>query len=78
MSQELEKEMENYLRPLFGDMAPITIASQKDKLGLSDDIDSNDYIRVAEEIKKLCNDMAGEIIANKIYQGLVSLIEKDN
>ena len=77
MSEELEKQMEEYLRPLFGDMAPITIETQKEKLGLGDAVSKNDYLKVAEEIKKLCGDMAGEIIAKKIYDGLISMIEKE-
>jgi len=71
----VDTEIEDFLRPLFGDMAPITVETQKEKLGLGGDLNAEDYKKVADEIRRMCEDMAGEIIASKIYKGLLSLIE---
>ncbi len=76
MMGEVETKWEEYLKPLLGDMAPITINSQKQKLGLAGgEMSPEDYIKLAEAIKGLCADMAGDVIASKIYEGLLSIID---
>ena len=72
---EVESKWEEYLKPLLGDMAPITINSQKAKLGLQGDLSADDYVKLAEGIKGLCADMAGDVIAAKIFDGLLSMID---
>ena len=72
---EIESKWEDYLKPLLGDMAPITINSQKDKLGLHGELSGDDYVELAEGIKELCAEMAGDVIAAKIYDGLLSIID---
>ena len=48
----LDQEIEEYLRPLFGDMAPIAIETQKQRLSISEDhCDKDQYIAVADSIK---------------------------
>lgn len=71
----IDSDLEDYLRPLFGDMSHATIEMQKMKLGLVDNLDADQYLAVAEEIRNLCSEMAGEVIAGKIHQGLVAIIE---
>ena len=72
----VDQELEEYLRPLFGDMAPMAIETQKEKLGLKEkDLNPEEYKEVANSIKAMCEDMAGAGIAEKIYEGLLEIIE---
>ena len=72
----LDEEIVEYLKPLFGDMASVTIEMQKEKLGCSGDLSPEDYKQIAEQIRILCKEMAGDVLANKIYDGLMQLIEE--
>ena len=74
---EIEKRMEEYLSPLFGDMASMTIKMQKDKLDLSGEPAKDDYLAVIESIHHLCDEMAGNALANKIRTGLLDILEKE-
>ena len=74
---EVEKKMEEYLAPLFGDMASMTIKMQKDKLDLQGDPGRDEYEKVIESIHHLCDEMAGQALANKIRAGLLDILEKE-
>lgn len=75
MQDDIETRMEEFMKPLFGDMAQKTIDNQKSKLGLGDELEHDDYVRVAESIRDLCKSMAGSAIADKIYGGLMDILE---
>ncbi len=70
----LDEKFEEFLKPLFGDMAQLTVEKQRNKLNLSVNLTKDQYLDLAEEIKELCEDMAGALIAQKIYEGLVTII----
>ena len=74
---EVEKKMEEYLAPLFGDMTSMTIKMQKDKLQLSGEPNKEDYLKVIESIHMLCESMAGGPLADKIKNGLLEIVEKE-
>ena len=78
MNKDIETKMEEFMKPLFGDMAQKTIDNQKTKLELGDEINQEDYAAVAESIRDLCRKMAGNAIANKIYDGLMEILEDES
>ncbi|RLJ02079.1 MAG: hypothetical protein DRP08_04865 [Candidatus Aenigmatarchaeota archaeon] len=78
MVDDIEVKMEEFMRPLFGDMAQKTIENQKDKLGMGKKLAHDDYIKVAESIRDLCRNMAGNAIADKIYMGLMEILETES
>ena len=75
MDNEVENKMMEFMKPLFGDMAQKTIDNQKAKLELGEEISHQDYIMIAESIRELCKKMAGNAIADKIYEGLMEILE---
>ena len=78
MVSEVEEKMTEFMRPLFGDMAQKTIENQKEKLDLSGKSLTNEqYVEVAESIRDLCKRMAGNAIADKIYTGLMEILEAE-
>ena len=78
MNKNIETKMEEFMKPLFGDMAQKTIDNQKAKLELGEDIDRQDYVAVAESIQDLCRKMAGNAVADKIYNGLMEILENES
>lgn len=74
MSPDLETRMVESLRPLFGDFAESALEQQKAKLGIGASMDRNAYLRLIEEIKRMCSQVAGPLIADKVYQGLVAIV----
>jgi len=78
MNENIETKMEEFMKPLFGDMAQKTIDNQKAKLELGEEINTQDYVAVAESIRDLCRKMAGNAIADKIYNGLLEILEDES
>lgn len=78
MTSDLDTAIEEYLRMMFGDMVRATIKMQKKKLGLNgkSDLSRDEYLKLAEEIRKVCAGMSGEEFASKIYDGLIKIIDK--
>ena len=75
---DLESKMEEFMHPLFGEMASTTIQRQKSKLGIEGKkLTRDDYLELIEAIRKLCKSMAGDTIANKIHQGLVDIVNQE-
>ncbi len=73
---DIESQMIEFMRPLFGDMAEKAMENQKRKLGLEEGRQSlEDYQKIAEAIRDLCRHMAGDAIAIRIYSGLIELLE---
>jgi len=73
---ELEQRMEEVLRVLLGDMAPVAINNEKTKLGIADQPLDQQYLpMVAEGVRQLCADMAGDDLARNIYNRLMSLAD---
>ena len=78
MDKEVENKMMEFMKPLFGDMAQKTIDNQKAKLDLEGgELSHEEYMEIAESIRDLCRKMAGNAIADKIYGGLMEIIETD-
>lgn len=78
MNKDIEIKMEEFMKPLFGDMAKKTIENQKAKLELGEEINRQDYVAVAESIQDLCRKMAGNAIADNIYNGLIEILEEES
>jgi len=78
VDNEIETKMEEFMKPLFGDMAQKTIENQKAKLELGKELSRQDYKAVAESIRDLCRKMAGNAIADKIYNGLMEILEVES
>lgn len=71
----IETQMIEYMRPLFGDMAEKAMENQKSKLGIKKTASVKDYRKIAEAIRELCMNMAGEAIAERIHTGLVEILD---
>jgi hypothetical protein len=78
MNDDIESKMKEFMKPLFGDMAQKTIDNQKAKLELGEEINTQDYVAVVESIRDLCRKMAGNAIADKIYNGLMEILEDES
>ncbi len=75
---DLESKMEEYMHPLFGEMASTTIERQKSKLGIEGKkLTREEYIELIGAIRKLCKSMAGEAIATRIYEGLIDIVNQE-
>lgn len=72
---DIESQMIDFMRPLFGDMAEKAMENQKVKLGIEKKPSAEDYKKIAEAIRDLCKNMAGDAIADRIYGGLVEILE---
>ncbi|RLF47955.1 MAG: hypothetical protein DRN20_05265 [Thermoplasmata archaeon] len=73
---DIEVRIVECLRPLLGDMAPVAVDMQKKKLGIGTLATAEDYKKLAIELKNMCEEMAGEVIANKIYKMISEVIEE--
>ena len=76
MPGELEKRIVDYMRPLFGEFAATAFAQQKAKLKLGDAAAPEEYLLLVEEIRTMCNQVAGPAVAEKIYTGLVAIVRE--
>ena len=76
MSPDIETRMVESLRPLFGDFAESALEQQKAKLGIGASMDRSAYLRLIEEIKRMCSQVAGPLIADRVYQGLVAIVRE--
>ncbi|MGC9060811.1 MAG: hypothetical protein ACP5JR_06245 [Thermoplasmata archaeon] len=78
MGSDLDSAIEEYLRMMFGDMVRATIKMQKKKLGFNGkaELTMEEYLKLADEIRKVCAGMSGEEFASKIYNGLIKIIEQ--
>lgn len=76
MIPDIEDRMVESLRPLFGDFAESAVQQQKAKLGIGGAMDRNGYLRLIEEIKRMCSQVAGPLIADRVYQGLVAIVRE--
>jgi hypothetical protein len=72
---DIERQMIEYMRPLFGDMAEKAIENQKAKLGIDKKVSKEDYRKIAEALRDLCKSMAGEQISDRIYTGLIDILD---
>ncbi|MEW5937881.1 MAG: hypothetical protein AB1665_08735 [Candidatus Thermoplasmatota archaeon] len=73
----IDAEIVQFMKPLFGDMAESTINVQKEKLGLrKDELTYEEYMKVVRSIVALCHRMAGAAIASKIEDGLVRILNE--
>ncbi|MEM3445021.1 MAG: hypothetical protein QW115_03525, partial [Thermoplasmata archaeon] len=74
----IQHELEAYLTKMFGTMVGPTIELQKRKLGItvpSNQMSVEDYLKIAGALKVLCEQMAGELLAEQMYRGMLQIIE---
>ena len=76
MSEDLEVRMVECMKPLFGDYAETAFAQQKAKLGISGPGRPDDYVRLATEIKAMCDSIAGAGVAERVYEALLSAVQE--
>ena len=76
MSPELESRLVESMRPLFGDFAESALQQQKAKLGIRHAAGRDEHIRLIEGIKTMCSTIAGPMIADRLYQGLVAIVRE--
>jgi hypothetical protein len=76
MQENVETQMVDFMRPLFGGMAEKTIENQKKKLGFEDKpLTYDEYEQVIVAIGDLCKHMAGDAIAVTIRAGLMEILK---
>jgi hypothetical protein len=74
---DLETKIVEYMRPLFGEFAATAFAQQKAKLGMGEhQLTAEQYLKLAEEIRSMCNQVAGPTIADRVYTGLVAIVRE--
>ena len=73
---EIENRMVEYMRPLFGEFASSALEQQKAKLGFSERPGAAEYLRLVEEIRAMCAQIAGTSVAEKVYAGLVKIVKE--
>lgn len=76
MAPDLETRILESLRPLFGDFAESAVKQQKAKLGIEGSMDRGEYLQLIEEIKAMCSQIAGPMIADRVYRGLVAIAKE--
>jgi len=76
MPGDLEKRIVDCMRPLFGEFAATAFAQQKAKLKLGEGAAPEDYLPLVEEIRTMCDQVAGPAVAEKIYTGLVAIVRE--
>ncbi len=75
---DMDSEMVKFMQPLFGEMADKTVELQKKKLGIDEkELGYDDYVKLIDSIRSMCKTMAGDAIANKIYEGLKDILDKE-
>lgn len=76
----IQHQLEAYLTKMFGTMVGPTIELQKKKLGItvpSNQMTVDDYLKIASALKVLCEQMAGELLAEQLYRGMLQIIEAE-
>jgi hypothetical protein len=71
---DLDAQLADFMKPLFGDMAQRTIQLQKDRLGLKGDLGRDGYLSVVKSIVSICRGMAGDAIARRMEDGLTKIV----
>ena len=58
-------------------MAPKTVELQKQKLGIEGkELEYEEYVQLIDSIRNMCKTMAGDAIANRIYEGLKEILDE--
>ena len=76
MTHEIETRMVEYMKPLFGEFAVTAFEQQKAKLGIGESMGAREYMRLVEEIRAMCNQIAGPAVADRVYRGLVAIVRE--
>ena len=76
MTGDIETRIVEYMRPLFGEFAASAFEQQKVKVGIGSQPTRADYMRLAESIKAMCAHVAGDVVAAKVYAGLVTIVRE--
>ncbi len=76
MPEDIETQMVEHMRPLFGEFAATALEQQKAKLGLAGAVAAADYLRLAEEIRAMCREIAGPAVAERVYSGLLAILQE--
>ena len=74
---DLEAQIVDYMRPLFGEFAATAFAQQKAKLGMGEhQLTSDQYEALVEGIRTMCNQVACPTVADRVYTGLIALVRE--
>lgn len=73
---DIDARIVEYMKPLFGEFASSAYEQQKVKVGLGEQPSRADYMRLAEAIRSMCAQVAGPVVAGKVYAGLVTILRE--
>ena len=74
MAGDIDSKMAEYMKPLFGEYAAAALQQQKTKLGIQEGSGADDYMRLVDEIRTMCSQIAGTAVAEKVYKGLEEIV----
>lgn len=77
MTDNLEDRIVECMRPLFGEFAVSALEQQKAKLGMGrGHLGAAEYERLASEIRAMCSQIAGPVVAERVYSGLLAIVKE--
>lgn len=76
MTGDIDGRMVEYMKPLFGEFAGSAFEQQKVKVGIGPQPTRADYLRLADAIRTMCAEVAGDVVASKVYAGLVMIVRE--
>lgn len=76
VTDDLDKEIVDYLSRVFGKVSQTTIEIQKKKMGLGEHPTLEEYQKLAERIRRVFVEMADETVANVVYEGMLAIIKE--
>jgi hypothetical protein len=76
MTGDIDGRIVEYMKPMFGEFAGNAFQQQKVKIGIGDQATRADYMRLVESIRSMCAEVAGDIVAAKVYAGLVTIVRE--
>ena len=71
----MEEKLVFKLNEIFNGLAKPTVEAQKRVLGIQGEITKSDYLKLVERLKIIFTNVAGEVVAKRIYDDLVRLAE---
>jgi hypothetical protein len=77
-AMDVDAQLADFMKPLFGEMAQRTVQLHKERLGLKGRLGRDDYISLVKSISSLCKTMAGDAIARRMEEGLTTIVEHAN
>ena len=74
--KEIDNAIAEYLKMMFGEMVVPVLELQKRKICPSGELELENYYILAENLKILCTNMAGKLLGERVYEGVIQIIKK--